>query len=109
MAGSAKSTRETEGERIRRRLKRSGGSEAVVLPKPWLQRLGVENEVDLVEREGGILVLPVKREQSIEDEPEFALFLDFMMKKALLRPEELVNVAEMTAEDEELVRNVQAE
>ncbi len=109
MAESAKSERETEGERIRRRLKRSGGSEAVVLPKPWLQRLGVENEVDLVEREGGILVLPVKREQSIEDEPEFALFLDFMMKKALLRPEELVNVAEMTAEDEELVRNVRTE
>ena len=81
----------------------------MVLPKAWLQRLGVEGEVDLVEREGGILVLPVKREQSIEDEPEFALFLDFMMKKALLRPEELVNVAEMTAEDEELVRNVQAE
>ncbi|MHB1159930.1 MAG: AbrB/MazE/SpoVT family DNA-binding domain-containing protein [Chloroflexota bacterium] len=109
MARNAERARTIEGERIRRRLKRSGGSEAVVLPKSWLQRLGVEDEVELVEGEGGILVLPVRREQSIEDEPEFALFLDFMMKKALLHPEELVNVAEMTAGDEELVRNVRTE
>ncbi len=109
MAKTAEKARSTEGERIKRRLKRSGGSEAVVLPKSWLQRLGVEDEVELVEGEEGILVLPVKREQTIEDEPEFALFLDFMMKKALLHPEELVNVAEMTAGDEELVRNVRTE
>src|SRR5450759_1534210 len=99
MAKSADKLQATEGERIKRRLKRSGGSEAVVLPKAWLQRLGVEDEVELLERDEGILILPVKREQTMEDEPEFALFLDFMMKKALLHPEELVNVAEMTAED----------
>jgi antitoxin component of MazEF toxin-antitoxin module len=109
MAEATRKPAEGGSERIRRKLKRSGGSEAVVLPKSWLQRLGVEDEVDLVESPEGILVLPVKREQSIEDEPEFAQFLDFMMKKALLHPEELVNVAEMTAGDEELVRGVQTE
>ena len=99
----------TEGERIRRKLKKSGGSDAVVLPKPWLRRLDVEDEVELVEIPEGILVLPVKREPALEDEPEFAVFLEFMMKKGLLRPEELANVAKMTAGDEELVRNVQVE
>ena len=72
MAEAARKSAGNGSERIRRKLKRSIGSEAVVLPKPWLQRMGMEDEVELVEIQGGILVLPVRHEQSIEDELEFA-------------------------------------
>lgn len=89
------------------RLRRTGGSQAVVLPKAWLRRLGATDEVDLVQTDEGILIAaPVEELRSIEREPEFAHFLRFLLKDSLNRPEQLGDVGELTEGDEELFRDV---
>lgn len=45
----------------------------------------------------------------MENEPTFVLFLDFMFRKAVRHPKHLVNVAKMTAGEQELIRNVRIE
>src|SRR3989337_2556510 len=102
----AKMSISTSGRRKKAPLHRSGGSRAVVIPKDWLERQGItSDQVELVETDFGIVIQRCREESpSIEDEPEFALFLEFMVKRAFRQPEQLVNVAEMTAGDEELVR-----
>jgi antitoxin component of MazEF toxin-antitoxin module len=89
------------------KLRRSGGSQAVVLPKAWLKRLGATDEVDLVQTDEGILIAaPAEVFHSIEQEPEFAEFLHFLLKDSLNRPEQLGDVGELTEGDEELFRDV---
>ena len=95
-------------ERKTVKLGRAGGSRTVVLPKSWLRDLGMDDSVDLVRTEDGILIeAPHREPRSIEDEPEFALFLEFLAKSALAHPEELVNVADLTAGDEDLFAGVE--
>jgi hypothetical protein len=89
------------------RLNRAGGSRSVVLPTPWLRKLHLDERAELIFTQEGILVAPPHEEvQSIEDEPEFAVFMDFLLRSALARPETLVNAVEFTAGDEDLVAGV---
>ncbi|MGH2353950.1 MAG: AbrB/MazE/SpoVT family DNA-binding domain-containing protein, partial [Chloroflexota bacterium] len=91
-------------------LRRTGGSMSVVLPKAWLQQLGISGDVDLVCTDAGIVVEPAKREApSIEDEPEFAQFLAFLAKDALAHSEQLGDVGELTAGDDELFAGIEPE
>jgi antitoxin component of MazEF toxin-antitoxin module len=89
------------------KLRRSGGSQSVVLPKDWLRRLGATDEVDLVQTDEGILIAAsAETFRSIEQEPEFADFLHFLLKDSLSRPDQLGDVGELTEGDEELFRGV---
>jgi len=65
--------------------------------------------VELVESGEGILVLPVKREHSIEDEPEFAQFMAFIARDALSRPQTLGDMADLIEGNDELFGDVPAE
>lgn len=89
------------------RLNRSGGSRSVTLPKTWLRRIGLDDDAEsaeLVLSESGISIERVAADaQSIEDEPDFAGFLNFMLKSSFLHPDSLVNAADVFAEDEDLV------
>jgi antitoxin component of MazEF toxin-antitoxin module len=88
------------------RLRRTGGSRAVVLPQQWLEQLGVGEHVDLVQTDDGIVVQAPRPEPSIEDEPEFAQFLAFLARDALARPDRLGDVGELTTGAAELFRDV---
>lgn len=97
-----------EFERKTVRLGRAGGSSTVVLPKQWLEELGVDDRVDLLRTEEGILIAPHgEPARSIEDEPEFALFLDFLMRSALAHGPDLVEAATLMAGDDELFDGVE--
>lgn len=89
------------------RLNRSGGSRSVTVPKAWLRRIGVDDDSEqarLVLTESGITIEPVVAEpQSIEEDPAFPEFMNFMLQSALLHPEALVNAADVFSEDEDLV------
>lgn len=89
------------------RLNRSGGSRSVTVPKTWLRRIGLDDESEqamLVLAEHGITIEPVVAEPpSIEEDPAFPEFMNFMLQSALLHPEALVNAADVFAEDEDLV------
>ncbi len=88
-------------------LRRTGGSSSVVLPKAWLEDLGVQDRVDLVRTETSIVVEAPRQEAlTIEDEPEFAAFLAFLAKDALAHPERLRDVGELVAGDDELFTGV---
>jgi hypothetical protein len=76
------------------------------LPQQWLEQLGVVEHVDLVRTDEGIVIQPPRPEPSIEDEPAFALFLEFLAQDALHRPERLGDVGELTAGAAELFRDV---
>jgi hypothetical protein len=70
--------------------------------------MGVQDHVDLVRTETGIAVEPPQQEvPSIEDEPEFARFLSFVAGDALAHPEQLGDVGELTAGDDELLAGVE--
>lgn len=78
-----------------------------MLPKAWLQALGVEHDVDIVRTSTGILVEPVRpAHRSLEEEPEFGQFLAFLQRASLAHPEHLVNIAELTRGDDELFAGV---
>jgi len=88
------------------------GSRSVSLPKDWIRELGVneDEEVELVRTVDHIEVFPVHRgAASIEDEPEFARFLDFLAQSALSYPEQLGDVADLVSEDGAMVEGVPAE
>jgi len=89
------------------RLNRSGGSRSVTVPKTWLRRIGLGDDserAELVLTEGGITIEPIVTEpQSIEEDPAFPEFMNFMLQSALIHPEALVNAADVFAEDEDLV------
>ena len=95
-------------ERKTVRLGRAGGSSTVVLPKAWLTELAVGQEVDLVKTEQGILVVPHHEDTpSIEDEPEFAQFLDFLTHSALTHGDTLIEATTLLAGDDELFADVE--
>jgi hypothetical protein len=82
----------------------------VVLPKAWLDELGIDDRVDLVRTGAGIIIeVPRQEGPSIEDEPEFAQFLAFIAKDALSHPEQLGDVGELAAGDDELFAGVEPE
>lgn len=89
------------------RLNRSGGSRSVTVPKTWLRRIGLGDDserAELVLTENGITIEPIVTEpQSIEEDPAFPDFMNFILQSALLHPETLVNAADVFAEDEDLV------
>lgn len=89
-------------------LRRTGGSSSVVLPKRWLSELGVREKVDLVQTDEGIVIQAPREEQpSIEDEPEFGVFLAFLAKDALARPKRLGDVGDLIEGDDELLAGVE--
>jgi hypothetical protein len=89
------------------RLHRSGGSRSVTVPKTWLRRIGLGDEsarAELVLTENRISIEPLVADpQSIEEDPAFVQFMNFMLQSALVHPETLVNAADVFAEDEDLV------
>jgi hypothetical protein len=78
-------------EQKRIRLHRSGGSRAAVIPSRWLERHGIAEDAVLYDTDQGIVVAPPKRASSVEDEPEFALFLDYLSRDALAHADQLVD------------------
>lgn len=92
------------------KLRRTGGSRSATLPKEWLDRQGIVDEVDLVLTDDAILVLPPRQHPpSIEDEPEFAAFLNFLAKDALARPETLGDVGDLLEGDGDLYDGIDDE
>jgi len=89
------------------KLYRDGGSQKITVSKAWLRRLGMEDakEGELLLTEGEITLRPVesKEPSSIEDEPEFKVFLEFLLKQALLHPETLVDATSFHDRDADLV------
>jgi hypothetical protein len=89
------------------RLNRSGGSRSVTVPKSWLLRIGLSDKsekAELVLTAKGITIEPIVVEpQSIEDDPSFAEFMNFMLQSSFHHPATLVNAADVFAEDEDLV------
>lgn len=100
-------------ERKKAKLRGVGGSRSIILPKDWLRDLGVDSdvqEVELVRTADHIAVFPPHDNPgSIENEPEFGRFLDFVAHSALAHPEQLGNVADLLAEDADLVEGVPVE
>ena len=98
-----------EVERRRVKLTQVGGSRSVILPKAWLDELHIADDgVDLVRTPYGIAIeAPPEKRPSIEDDPAFPTFLDFLSRSALVHPQSLVNVVELTAGDEDLVAGVE--
>ena len=93
----------------RRHLKPCGGSFSLNLPRGWIKRHGIENEVEIVDIADGILIRAVKDSPStIEDEPEFAQFLAFLTKDAIAHPEALVSPDALLAGIDDLIADVEA-
>jgi len=78
-------------ERKRVKLHRSGGSRAAVLPQAWLERHGIAEEAVLYDTDRGIVVARPAAKPSIEDEPEFAVFMEYLAKDAFAHPDKLVD------------------
>jgi len=98
-----------EIERRRVKLTQVGGSRSVILPTAWLDDLRIaEDGVDLVRTPYGIAIeAPPERHASIEDDPAFPVFLDFLVTSALARPWDLVSIVDLTEGDEDLVAGVE--
>jgi hypothetical protein len=96
-----------EGERKTVKLNRAGGSRAAVLPAAWLTRAGIHDEAVLTETSAGILVAAPAATMSIEDDPNFPAFLNFLLQEALLHPDQLGDVGELIEGDDELLEGVE--
>lgn len=97
----------TEYGRKTVKLNRAGGSLSAVLPRGWLERAGIHEEAVLVQTEAGILVTaPEVGTATIEDAPDFAGFLRFVAQDALRHPDQLGDVGELIAGDDELLEGV---
>jgi antitoxin component of MazEF toxin-antitoxin module len=100
---------ETVIDRKRVKLRRSGGSRAVTVPKEWLHRVGVDDdisEIEMILGKTSITLAPAQLDDdvdSIEAEPMFAAFLDFLVQSAAEHPETLRNAVDVFAEDEDLL------
>ncbi len=90
------------------KLGRAGGSRTVVLPKSWAEEIAVDDRVDLV-RVGNSIIIETPRDAgtSIEDEPEFPQFLDFLARSALAHPDQLVVLTPRVAGDDDLFAGVE--
>lgn len=89
------------------RLNRSGGSRSITVPKAWLRSVGVSDDIEtaeLVLTESAITIGPAEAAPaSLEDDPAFAAFLDFVVQGALRHPETLTEATDVFAADEDLV------
>ena len=88
---------------------RAGGSRTVVLPKAWLDELGMDDRVDIVLTDEGIVIErpPDEAGATIEDDAHFAAFLEFILADALRHPEELVPADELLARGRRLTAGVE--
>ena len=104
---------DTAYERKRARLHKKGYSRSAVLPHRWLQRHNIQDEVELVDVEDGILVRaypgPATEPTSIEDDPHFAAFLNYLAAEALDQPQTLVDPVELLKGIDELIEGVDPE
>lgn len=97
-----------EYERKTVKLHRAGGSTAITIPKRWLATMDAIDRVDLRRTEDGILVTAHRQAtHSIEDEPEFARFLEFFERSAIAHPEALLNAVEVAGNDDDLFAGVE--
>jgi len=96
-----------EGGRKTIKLNRAGGSRAAVLPAAWLTRAGIHDEAVLTETSAGILVAAPATATSIEDDPNFPAFLNFLLQDALMHPDQLGDMGELLEGTEELVEGVE--
>ncbi len=87
------------------RFHRQGGARSIILPAAWLKRIGMTGDVvRLTLHDGWIAVEPVSEPaRTIEDDPAFPIFLDFLLREAMVNPDTLTNAADVLAEDEDLV------
>jgi antitoxin component of MazEF toxin-antitoxin module len=93
-------------ERKEARLRKTGGSRSVTIPRSWLRSMDITDRVELTFTGKNITIEPPAKTQALEDRPEFADFLDFLTKDALLHPEHLVNAAQFMADDDALFAGV---
>ncbi len=90
------------------KLGRAGGSRTIVLPKAWAEAIAVADRVDLVRTEDSIIIEPPRdAPPSIEDEPEFPQFLDFLARSAVAHPEQLVTLTTHNVGDDDLFAAVE--
>lgn len=106
---SSASASSQERERRIARLHRTGGSLSVVIPKAWLDDLGIRDEVELVRSDQGVLITAPYPRTSIEDEPEFALFLNHLLKDALTHSEKLGDVGDLLEGTKDLFDGVETD
>lgn len=86
----------------------AGGSRRVVLPKAWAEAIAVADRVDLVRTGNQIIIEPPQETAvSIEDEPEFPRFLDFLTRSALAHPEQLVSLTTRNVGDDNLFASME--
>lgn len=101
---------DVSGPEVRRdSLRRRDGSFSISLRTRWLQRHGMSRKIEIVDLAEGILVRPIRAEAtpSIEDQPEFARFLEFLARDALALPEGLVDPEELLEGIDELIDGVE--
>jgi|GEM_PF-4892352 len=86
---------DTAYERKHVKLHKKGFSRSAVLPDRWLKRHNIQDEVELLDVEEGILVRAysgrVTESPSIEDDPNFASFLSYLADDAIKHPETLID------------------
>ncbi len=94
-------------ERRHVRFHKVGGSRSIVVPKEWLDRQQIEDDADIVLTPDAILIeRHVETTPSIEDEPEFATFMNFLLADALSQPHALVDPTELLGQADELIDGV---
>jgi hypothetical protein len=90
----------TVAERRRARLHRAGGSRSLIVPKEWLDRWEIADEVDLVLTDSGIRIEPpVIDAPNLDDDARFASFLQSLLFDAVSNPASLTDVEELLADD----------
>lgn len=95
----------TEEKRVK--IHRRGGSFSVTLPKSWLPGITDGDTVLMRRRSGIIEIAPARRTRDIEDEPEFALFMNHLLKDALAHPDRLTPAADALSGLHELLAGVE--
>jgi hypothetical protein len=94
-------------ERRHVRLHKVGGSRSVVVPKEWLESQNIEDEVDIVLTPDAILIeRSAETALTIENEPEFASFMSFLLADTLKHPATLVDPTKLLARADALLRDV---
>jgi virulence-associated protein VagC len=94
-------------ERKVAKLRKTGGSRSVTIPRAWLHEMQVSDRVEITFTGKNIIIEPPGKASTLEDRPEFSMFLDFLTRESLLHPESLVNAATFMAGDEELFAGVE--
>lgn len=85
-------------------LRPAGGTEAITLPKQMRDYYGIQGSVKLRPARTGVLVEPLTPSPTLlEDEPEFAIFLEFLSRDALSQPQQLVDAGPYRERDRALI------